>query len=284
MKRTEVEKVKKLFEDELRSLLIEIEKSVSTDNQWNIKGFIDIHKTIFSSSTDTKIISKVMEIQMYPILKEFAEKKGYELVLPSKQNWYPDMTFILKENAEVKFAVDFKTTYRDQKRSEFCNGFTLGSHGGYFCKRNSKKNIQFPYEQYKAHYCLGVIYSRMPKTDEKEKYNLDELLSIPSTIGEFTFFLQEKWKIASDKPGSGNTANIGSISYIPDIIKGQGMFAKLGEKVFDDYWINYGKIEVLHEDDGEQKTKKLTSLDEYVIYRGMNSDKIIKKKKRKEVK
>ena len=52
-------------------------------------------------------------------------------------------------------------------------------------------------------------------------------------------FVQEKWRIAIDRPGSGNTKNIGSVSSIEDLINGNGTFAGLGENVFDDYWINY---------------------------------------------
>ena len=32
-------------------------------------------------------------------------------------------------NPDLKFAVDFKTTYRRDNNLDFCNGFTLGSHG-----------------------------------------------------------------------------------------------------------------------------------------------------------
>ena len=63
-----------------------------------------------------------------------------------------------------------------------------------------------------------------------------------SVIRDFRFFVQEKWRIASDKSGSGNTANIGSIAKIEDIVTGNGMFSQLGEDWFDDYWMNYGTI------------------------------------------
>jgi len=43
----------------------------------------------------------------------------------------------------------------------------------------------------------------------------------------FQFFVTEKWMIASDKGGSGNTANIGSINNIADIVAGRGMFPNL---------------------------------------------------------
>jgi len=35
--------------------------------------------------------------------------------------------------------------------------------------------------------------------------------------------------------GSGNTANIGSIKRLSDILAENGVFAKAGEDVFDDY-------------------------------------------------
>ena len=53
------------------------------------------------------------------------------------------------------------------------------------------------------------------------------------------FFVQPKWKIANDIPGSGNTRNIGGITNIEKLIKGEGPFAQLGEDVFDDYWMGY---------------------------------------------
>ena len=46
------------------------------------------------------------------------------------------------------------------------------------------------------------------------------------------------------------------------------MFAKAGEDIFDDYWANFGKIEILV---GE-KRKKLSSFDEYLEYRGLSKD------------
>ena len=42
-----------------------------------------------------------------------------------------------------------------------------------------------------------------------------------------------------------------------DILSGNGMFVKLGEEWFDDYWMNSRKI-VVKVPDG--KTKKITSL------------------------
>lgn len=104
----------------------------------------------------------------------------------------------------------------------------------------------------------------MNKNEELKTYTVDEVTSIPAVIKNFLFFAEEKWKIASDKGGSGNTANIGSIQKISDILAGNGVFAKAGEELFDDYWANFGKIEIL---DKNGKRKKLSSFDEYLAYR-----------------
>lgn len=241
---------------------------ISKDNQWTIRGFIDIFKNVYTISADTKVISKILELHLFPYFLTFAEEIGYDIELAKYQNWYPDLTFVSKKNPEIKFAVDLKTTYREEKNPEFCNGFTLGSHGKYFIDRTSSKNIQYPYAEYSGHFCLGIIYSRsdINKYEEFKKYSVDEVDLIPSVIGNFVFFAEEKWKIASDKGGSGDTANIGSIKKISDILIGNGVFAKAGEKLFDDYWANYGKIELLSENG---KSKKLSSLSEYLTYRGL---------------
>lgn len=70
-----------------------------------------------------------------------------------------------------------------------------------------------------------------------------------------------------DKSGSGNTANIGSIKNIYDIVSENGIFSKLGESWFDDYWMNYNKITIK---DGRGSTKKITNIKEFVEYRKGN--------------
>ena len=225
-------------------------------------------RNIYAISSDTKVVSKILELHLFPHFLDFARRIGYSIELATHQNWYPDLTFVNKENSEIKFAVDLKTTYIIESRPDFCNGFTLGSHGEYFIKRDSSKNIQYPYGHYSGHFCVGIIYSRTILADEFEtqRYSVDELYEIPSVISDFIFFATEKWKIASDKGGSGNTANIGSIKRIADILSGNGVFAKAGEEIFDDYWANFGRIQI---EDGNGKRKPMTSFDEYIIYRGL---------------
>lgn len=256
------------FTSALKKFAETLSEKIAQNDEWTIRGFINVFKNIYTISTDTKIISKILELHLFPHFLSFAEQIGYDIELATYQNWYPDLTFVKKSNPDIKFAVDLKTTYRNEDYPDFCNGFTLGSHGEYFTDRTSAKNIQYPYEQYSGHFCLGIIYSRaeLPKEEEFHIYTIDNIDSIPASIHHFTFFAEEKWRIASDKSGSGNTANIGSIQYIPDILSGNGVFAKAGEEYFDDYWANYGRIEI---NDSFGKRKKLSSFAEYLHYRNL---------------
>lgn len=86
---------------------------------------------------------------------------------------------------------------------------------------------------------MGVVYDTVSGIDERKVYRLDQLNDIKSVIRNVCFFVQEKWKIATDRPGSGNTKNIGSVCNIDDLLNGNGPFAELGERVFDDYWMYY---------------------------------------------
>jgi hypothetical protein len=175
------------------------------------------------------------------------------------------MTFIERTHSS-KYAVDIKTTYIKPDKKGLCNGFTLGSHGRYFTNRTSTKNIQFPYREYKAHFVLGILYARNNSENETKVYEVTQLSNIRSVIRDIRFFFMEKWKIASDTSGSGNTANIGSINNIEDIMNGKGVFAKYGESVFDDYWRNYGKITIVDE---KGKIKKIAKLEDFLKYRGI---------------
>lgn len=265
------------FEAALQDFVTTLQSYISSENgQWTIKGFVDIYKNVYTISSDTKIISKILEIHIFPKLLELSEKHGYKIVLADHQNYYPDISFVDREDDSLRFAVDFKTTYRIPGKCHLCNGFTLGSHGKYFEDRASTKNIQFPYGSYAGHYCLGIIYDRVDPhdIDETRIFKMESLTSITSVIGNFEFFVAEKWRIASDKSGSGNTANIGSINNIQDIKEGKGMFSKLGEKWFDDYWMNYKKITV---PDGKGGTKKITTLKEFVDYRNGDKSLIVPK-------
>lgn len=226
------EEILKALQEEVASY----NKIIATKKgDWIVKGFIDITKKIYTITIDTKVVSKVMEILLIPEFHKFANKHNLELILPPQQNFYPDLTFVCKETRN-KFAVDIKSTFKDSDNK--IKSMTLGAFTGYFRNRTSTKNTVFPYGQYQAHLVLGVIYSQVEKKpDERTVYNLDELEQIESVVRDFQFFVQPKYKIASASPGSGNTKNIGSTNVISKLTKGEGVFATLGEEVYNDYWM-----------------------------------------------
>jgi len=225
------------FRNEFLAYFEKFRKTLSTKTgEWVVKGFIDVYKNIYTISIDTKVISKIIELMLFPVISRFAAEHKLKMVLCEFQNHYPDITFIAPDG--TKIALDLKSTYTIDH--ETVNGFTLGAFTGYFRDRQSTKNITFPYQEYTAHFVFGIIYSRNETAiDERRIYKLDDLLDIVSVAQNFQFLLQEKWRIASDQPGSGNTKNIGSVKKIKDLMKGKGVFAEFGVEVFDDYWMNY---------------------------------------------
>ena len=118
---------------------------------------------------------------------------------------------------------------------------------------------------------MGILYTRVKSTDidETEIINLSELDKVSSVIKGLLFFAEEKWKISSDRSGSGNTANIGSIDYIEDILNGNGVFKNLGEKIFDEYWINQGILQV-KDPNKEDNYKKPTKLTEFLEFKNLD--------------
>lgn len=153
---------------------------LSTENSdWIVKGFIDVYRQVYTISNDTKVMSKLIELTLFPYFRTFAEKNNLELVPTREQNHYPDLTFI--DAADHKFAVDLKTTYRDGNNPTRVSTMTLGAFTGYFRKRDSAKNVSFPYGAYSGHFVLGVIYSRaLLRADELKTFTVAEVERIPS--------------------------------------------------------------------------------------------------------
>lgn len=89
------------------------------------------------------MISKIIELMLFPILQEFAKKNDYRMIFCKEQNHYPDITFVAKDGQKI--ALDLKSTYR--KKNGDVSGFTLGAFTGYFRFRDLNKNITFPYNK-----------------------------------------------------------------------------------------------------------------------------------------
>ncbi len=236
----------------------------SKTGEWVVKGFIDIFKNIYTISADTKVVSKLIELMLFPHFTAFAQERGLKMVLTREQNHYPDLTFVGK-NANM-YAVDLKTTYRVSE--DTLNTMTLGAFTGYFRDRKSKKNITYPYGEYQGHYVLGVIYTRSEElAAEAEVYTIEDLETIPSVIRDLQFFAQPKYRIAKDQPGSGNTKNIGAISSLNGVVNGEGPFTKLGEEVFDDYWMFYLTSDMARA--AELDSPPYNNLESYLKYKNL---------------
>lgn len=253
------------FLQALQKEVSEYNKIIATDKgDWIVKGFIDIYKNIYTISIDTKVVSKVIELLLIPAFEDFAKK--YDLILENqtKQNFYPDLTFISNKSGE-KFAVDIKSTVKDTGNK--IKSMTLGTFQGYFRNRktNVGESISYAFDEYSCHIILGVIYSQgADKPNEKNIYKLEEIDKIQSVIKDFAFFAQPKYKIASAAKGSGNTRNIGSTRSIDELMKGTGIFCKLGEDVFDDYWMYF-----VDEQSSKEKgiPRPYTNLKSYLEYK-----------------
>ena len=86
---------KKNLQKKLEEFVTEFKEHISTDDgQWTIKGFIDIFKNVYTISSDTKIVSKILEIHLFPKILQFAQTNGYKVVLADHQNYYPDRSFV----------------------------------------------------------------------------------------------------------------------------------------------------------------------------------------------
>lgn len=227
-------------EQSFRHLLNRLQQELQDEQGlWTLRGFIDIARRIYALSPDTKVISKALELMVLPDIVRLAREEGYQVVFAPEQNFYPDLSLV---QAQEKFALDLKSTYRLPDHPGMVSGFTLGAFTGYFRDRRSTKNTVFPYEEYTAHYIIGIIYTKTSVSDLPGIYPLEQLESIPPPIRDVEFILQPKWKIASDQPGSGNTKNIGSVKDLAALREGMGPFARLGaegEAIFDRYWQEY---------------------------------------------
>lgn len=106
---------KEIFTEKLENFVTELKNHISTDDgQWKIKGFIDVFKNIYTISSDTKIVSKILH---------FAQINGFKVVLAEHQNYYPDISLVKADDESIKFAIDFKTSYRNPKKPHLCECF-----------------------------------------------------------------------------------------------------------------------------------------------------------------
>ena len=244
---------------------------------WEVSALAAPNGNLYSLGSDSKLIGRIFELISYNILQEIAEENGYILQPSQSQTVYPDFTLMKNEADKEKIAVDIKTTYRSfnkyGKTGRYV--FTLGSYASYM--RDGTKNISYPYSQYSKHYVIGFVYTRNNNASEGEVYKTSEISKIEVPYKDVEVFVQEKYKIAGEKPGSGNTENIGSYktNNMDYLIKGEGPFSELGLEVFENYWEGYPKFRASHKD--------YTNLDEYMEFKEKNGEDMASKRRAYEI-
>lgn len=118
-----------------------LQRLVSTEaGDWIVKGFIDVFQNVYIISADTKVVSKLIALMLFPNFVAFAVKYGFKLVLSREQNHHPDMTLLSEEGH--KFAVDLKSTYHLDANN--VNTMTLGAFTGYFRNASPVKTRHIP--------------------------------------------------------------------------------------------------------------------------------------------
>lgn len=212
-------------------------KLEEANSDYTICGVVTKEGVVYPLGSDTKVLSTIFELFTRPLIVEIAKEYGYEVKEPDVQNHYPDFTLFKKNDNKNRIAVDVKTTYVDKDSDSF--GFTLGGYTS-FIRGNGKKNIVYPFSEYSEHWVIGYVYKRIAtkKSAESKTYKVNELEKITLPYENVQIFVQEKWRISSDKAGSGNTTNIGSINgKLADFEEGKTPFKS--EEEFLDYWRNY---------------------------------------------
>lgn len=207
---------------------------------YRVCGIIDQTGCVYPLGADTKVLSTIFELVSRPAVYRTAERLGMEVVEPTVQNHYPDFTFVVPGKKDGKIAIDIKTTYRNNSAERF--GYTLGGYTSFIRPGNEKKNIVFDFRDYTEHWVIGFVYNRVgsKKAQATHSYRADQLGEIALPFDNVQTFVQEKWRISSDRAGSGNTTNIGSIyGLLEDFEAGRGPFTS--EEEFLDYWRAYGR-------------------------------------------
>jgi len=212
-------------------------KLTARSSDYKICGLISTEGNIYPLGSDTKVLGAVFEVFTRPMILEIAQENNLEVVEAVVQNYYPDFTLMNNREDSRKIAVDVKTTYIENDSESF--SFTLGGYTS-FIRGLGTKNIVFPFREYSEHWIVGYVYKRLARRKAADYgiYTTDQLGEIALPYEDVKVFVQEKWKISSDKAGSGNTTNIGSITgRINDFRSGNTPFES--EEEFLEYWRNY---------------------------------------------
>ncbi|MBM0742566.1 hypothetical protein JOY44_13220 [Phormidium sp. CLA17] len=221
-------------------------KLAERSRDFKICGLISTEGNIYPLGSDTKVLGAVFEVFTRPMILEIAQENSFEVVEATVQNYYPDFTLMNDREDSRKIAVDVKTTYIENDSDSF--SFTLGGYTS-FIRGTGTKNIVFPFNEYAEHWIIGYVYKRLArkKAADHGVFTTDQLDVIALPYEDVQVFVQKKWKISSDRAGSGNITNIGSTNgRINDFRTGNTPFES--EEEFLEYWRNYERTAALRKE------------------------------------
>lgn len=70
------------FRQDLLEHISDFEQALSThEGDWTVKGFIDVYKNIYTISGDTKVVSKIVELMLFPLISKTKDQS----TLPSME-------------------------------------------------------------------------------------------------------------------------------------------------------------------------------------------------------
>ena len=192
------------------------------DISWNFVGILDTKKRIhpIPKNLNFQALFERLVLEKLAIL---SKEHKIEVIDNENIRSYPDMVLKGGKLGNKLVALDVKTGRRVGNRT----GFTLGSYAGYFRKCDKKLccNGQYCYDDFTDHWDICFIYDWDGKKDTLHM------------ISNIQIVVQEKWRLASRRTGTGTTTAIGSINDIDKIISGQGDFKNEAE--FIKYWKKY---------------------------------------------
>lgn len=198
---------------------------------WEVEGILSKGDQVYALGYDTKLLSTVFELVAAPIVELVALNLGYAFEVSQSQTIYPDFT--LSGLGGDRIAVDIKTTYRRRGRGV---QFTLGSYTSFL--RNGTKNIAHPYGEYVEHWIIGFVYDRRVQPTIGI-VPLSQRSTIVPPVENVELVMARKEWIASDRPGSGNTANVGSVIGSVEYLNAErGPFSGFPDPrvAFHEYW------------------------------------------------
>ena len=226
---------------------------------WQLVGIVNKDGDVFTFGNDSKIVGRAFEVVATAYVKQLADALGYTFRESEVQTQYPD--FVLEKPNGRLIAIDIKSTYRSvgKRGATRAFSFTLGSFTSYL-RNDGTKNIYRTYDDYDAHYVLAFLYSRTNRF-ETTRVPVANMDSIRPAYEDVEVAFMEKYRLAGDKTGSGNTDNLATFkaTSMEPFQYGAGPFALLGPDVFEHYWRNHPR----NADSAEVKSAKFKNLPAY---------------------